>query len=190
MKRVWAEVLDDTHRNASGAIVPDGMIKLDVPDIAGDVPLWLPPIVGPVVAIPRVGEFVSVVQNSKKQMWWEFDGDNSRFASDATGDYPNRVVLPNRDGSRSVTLDNLLVRLGTASASSSVVTWNELKPILEDMILANQTNGLAIGGHVHLGGTLALGLTGTPNPGTWVNPVTADTDVGNDTPAATNVVAN
>lgn len=189
MKRVWAEVLDDTHRNASGAIVPDGMIKLDVPDIAGDVPLWLPPIVGPVVAIPRVGEFVSVVQNSKKQMWWEFDGDNSRFASDATGDYPNRVVLPNRDGSRSVTLDNLLVRLGTASASSSVVTWDELKPILENMINSAISNAA----HVHIA-ALPGGFTGAPPvlpvAGGWSAPDTADTDVGNNTPAATNVVAN
>lgn len=132
-----ATVIDDTHRDDAGTLVPDGGLALRIPDLAGPdregwephVLKWIRPMFTGLWEIPKVGASVVVYSfESDELRWvpWSPETDLPSWFADA-GSYPRRNGIQSRDGGTQLVLDETdgCVHVGLATATRRLGLWDD-----------------------------------------------------------------
>jgi len=158
-----ATIADDTHRDEAGALVLDGAVKLSAQTYSGPsregwpehVIGWISPAMGPVLQVPAVGSDVLLLQFDGGELRWANVGLDRPLVSWFT---LGMTAIASKGGATQLVLDEEGVKAGAFDAADDIALHPGLKTYVNDVVR------VAVLAHVHSGGTLALGLTGTPTP--------------------------
>ena len=91
MKLHLARVVDDTHRDENGALVPDGGLRLQCPTLAGDNGIgWIQPFMHGVFVIPKGDAVVVLYELPNGRLKWGPEDNEATLPTWFRAGYPGR----------------------------------------------------------------------------------------------------